>query len=170
MSTATQLSVEEYLKLNAKPAYEYVDGILRQKPMPTTDHGLIQAALIVLLTMRAPQFAVLSEVHVRIRKNEFLVPDLIVVRKDSIERPYPTKPPYLCIEIASPEDRPGQLLAKCEEYHAWGVPYCWVIDPERRTGWLYHRDAAEWTKLSSSDVLSAGELELPLQDVFRELI
>lgn len=94
MSTAVRISIEEYLKLNGKPAYEYVDGVLRQKPRPTTDHGLIQAALILLLAMRAPQFAAMPEVH---------------------------------------------------------------------------RDAAEWTKLSADDVLSAGELELPLQDVFRDL-
>ena len=30
------------------------------------------------------------------------------------------------------------MLAKCEEYHAWGVPFCWVIDPVKQTAWEYH--------------------------------
>ena len=60
MSTATLVSVEQYLKLDAKPAYEYLGGVLRQKPMPTIDHGLIQRIVAVLLSIRAsrriPQF------------------------------------------------------------------------------------------------------------------
>src|SRR5258706_13518052 len=30
----------------------------------------------------------------------------------------------LAIEILSPDDRLRATLAKCEEYHAWGTPYC----------------------------------------------
>ena len=33
------------------------------------------------------------------------------------------------------------MLAKCEEYHAWGVPFCWVVDPVKRTAWEYHSAA-----------------------------
>jgi hypothetical protein len=32
------------------------------------------------------------------------------------------------------------MLGKCEEYHAWGVRFCWVIDPVKRTAWEYHSD------------------------------
>ena len=169
MSTGTLVSVEQYLSLEAKPAYEYLGGVLRQKQMPTSKHGIIQSLLSALLLIRAQRFTPMSEVRVRIREDEYLVPDLVVVPKGSVEHPYPTKPVYLCIEIASPADRPGQLLAKCEEYHKWGVPYCWVIDPERKSAWLYHRDSVEWTKLDGSGMLVAGEIELPLEDVFQDV-
>jgi Uma2 family endonuclease len=33
------------------------------------------------------------------------------------------------------------MLAKCERYHAFGVPFCWVVDPVSRRAWEYHRHA-----------------------------
>lgn len=64
------------------------------------------------------------------------MPDVVVT--GDFPGPYPTEPAALCCEILSPEDRLGAMLSKCEEYHAWGVPYCWVVDPVRRTAWEYH--------------------------------
>jgi Uma2 family endonuclease len=48
-----------------------------------------------------------------------------------------TEPAILCIEILSPEQRLGEMLAKCEQYHAWGVPYCWMIDPGKGSAFRY---------------------------------
>ena len=56
-----------------------------------------------------------------------------------------------------------RCLAKCEEYHAWGVPYCWVINAEKRTGWEYHV-GGEPTKIDRAGVLRAAELAVPLAD------
>jgi Uma2 family endonuclease len=70
------------------------------------------------------------EIHVRISETKWLIPDVTVDRR--LERPYPTKAVPLVVEILSPDDRLGATLAKCEEYHAWGTPYCWVIDPENK--------------------------------------
>ncbi|HEX4810878.1 MAG TPA: Uma2 family endonuclease [Bryobacteraceae bacterium] len=168
MSASALMSVEEYLKLDVKPYCEYIDGVLYQKPMPTALHSLIQRMLIVFLATRTERFWALPELQVRISRGKFLIPDVAVVRPDTFEHPYPTKPVFLCIKITSPDDRPGQLLAKCEEYHQWGVPHCWVIDPERRIAWIYDKDA-EWVKLNESGILVAGEIEIPLVDVFSQI-
>ena len=80
-----------------------------------------------------------------------------------IQNPYPTEPVLLCCEILSPEDRLGALLGKCEEYHAWGVPFCWVIDPIKRTAWEYHA-AAEPVRVTST--LGAGEVSVSLKELF----
>src|ERR1700733_7068629 len=37
----------------------------------------------------------------------------------------------------SPDDRMSKVLAKCEEYHAWGVPTVWIADPENERAWEY---------------------------------
>jgi Uma2 family endonuclease len=168
MSTSALMTVDEYLKLDVKPYCEYVDGVLRQKPMPTPYHALIQILLGALLTIRAQQFYTMGELRVQIRPGKYLIPDLAVVQREMFEHSYPTKPVFLCVEIASPDDRPGQLLAKCEEYHEWGVPHCWVIDPERRIAWIYDQDV-EWVKLNESGTLIAGEIEIPLPELFSQL-
>jgi hypothetical protein len=41
------------------------------------------------------------------------------------------------------------MLVKCEKYHAWGVPYFWVIDPDKHNAWEYH-SGGEPVKLPSA--------------------
>jgi Uma2 family endonuclease len=52
----------------------------------------------------------------------YLVPDVIADSK--LQHPYPTEPVLLCVEVLSAENHIGAMLAKCEQYHAWGVPFC----------------------------------------------
>ena len=80
--------------------------------------------------------------------------------------PYPTDPVQLCCEILSPEDRLGAMLGKCEEYHAWGVPFCWVIDPVKRTAWEYHKGLEPVRAIAE---LRAGELAVELEKLFSKL-
>jgi hypothetical protein len=55
------------------------------------------------------------------------------------------------------------MLAKCEEYHAWGVPFCWVVDPVKHTAWEYH-SASEPVRAPAT--LRAGELSVNLEELF----
>lgn len=71
----------------------------------------------------------------------------------------------LCVEILSPGDRLGETLATCEEYHAWGVPYCWVVDPVKQTAWEYHAQG-EPVKIEAGGTLRAGELVIQLPELF----
>lgn len=116
MSTfISSISVDEYLSSSFKPACEYVDGMLRQKPMPTKLHALVQFLLVTLL--RKQGFEALAEVSVRVSATKFLIPD--VLADTQIEDPYPTRPVALCVEILSAEEGLSAAFAKCEEYHAW---------------------------------------------------
>ena len=47
-----------------------------------------------------------------------------------------------------------------------GVPYCWVIDPEKRTAWEYHKNG-EPVKVNGA--LESGELTLSLDELFAGL-
>jgi Uma2 family endonuclease len=165
MSIAALVAVEEYLRRTEKPYCEYLDGVLSPKAMPTKSHALIQYLLLVLL--RKQSIEALSEVTVRLSATKFLIPDVIAAR--TIQGPYPTEPVLLCVEILSPDDRVGAMLAKCEQYHAWGVPFCWVIDPEKQTAWHYHA-GSEPERAKPGGVLQAGELSVSLEELFSEPI
>src|SRR5262245_56644266 len=105
MATGTTLiSVEEYLSTNYEPRCEYVDGVLRQKPRPTWNHGAVEGEIAYLVRTRFPDFAAGREVTVRIRPAKFLVPDVIIQRRDHIQQPYPIEPVHVCSEVVSPED------------------------------------------------------------------
>ena len=118
------MPVDEYLRLTEKPYCEYRDGAVSPKALATKLHAIIQRVLMMLLHNLGVE--VFPELTVRITPTRYLVPDVRVA--GDFPGPYPTEPVQLCCEILSPEDRLGAMLAKCEEYHAWGVPFCWVVD------------------------------------------
>ena len=145
--------------MSEKPTCEYRDGVLYPKAMPTKFHSELEFMLVLML--RKLGLEAVHELTVRLSPTKYLVPD--VVAAPVLQNPYPTEPVLLCCEILSPEDRLGTMLAKCEEYHAWGVPYCWVIDPVKRTAWEYHA-GAEPVRVSGA--LRAGEYAAGLDELF----
>jgi Uma2 family endonuclease len=162
MSTTAIVSVEEYLKREEKPNAEYIDGVVYAKAMPTKRHSALQYVLVGML--RRFGVEAYQELTVRLSATKYLVPDVAAAPK--LEDPYPTKPVLLCVEILSPEDRPGAMLARCEHYHDWGVPYCWVIDPEKLVAWEYH---AGQGPAVAERALHAGDIQIALDELFAEL-
>lgn len=71
----------------------------------------------------------------------------------------------LCVEILSPDDHLGAMLAKCEQYHEWGVSHCWVIDPVKRTAWEYPASGDP----GRVNELHAAEATLSVQELFAQL-
>src|SRR5947209_810341 len=137
MATGTLISAEEYLKLSDKPTCEYIDGVLRPKPMPTFKHGKMEKRLLTLIDPFEMDFVAIPELTVKLRERKYLVPDVAVQRVSELQQPWPLKPIHLCIEVLSPEDPFSDAVAKCEDYHAWGVKFCWLIDPEKEQCWEF---------------------------------
>ncbi len=163
--TTTLIPVDEYLRTSYKPNCEYRDGVLTQKPMPTLKHGLIQSRISQLLLNDFRDFLTGSEVTVRLRENRYLVPDLAVLRKDPTQDPYPTQPIHLCVEILSPDDRLSEMIAKGEEYHAWGVQMVWIIDPVNQVAWEFSPNRP-LHEVPADGSLTAPEIAIPLADIF----
>jgi Uma2 family endonuclease len=131
MATATRVSIEEYLQSDYEPECELVGGVLLPKPMGTLDRMNMERWIERLLE-RYEQAGLGRAVHeLSIRHGDDVrVPDLVFVPSYArFERGILMDPPLLCVEILSPSQRQSVLFAKCETYHAWGVPYCWVVDP-----------------------------------------
>ena len=162
MSTLALVPVEIYLRLTEKPHREYRDGVLYPKAMPTKFHSITQRVLTRLLENQGA--ASFPELTLCLSPSKYLIPDVAVA--GDFPGPYPTEAVRLCCEILSPEDRLGTMLAKCEEYHAWGVPFCWVIDPVKRAAWQYDSGGEP---VRASDALRAGDLTVNLGELFSAL-
>ena len=158
--------VRDYINRETKPMCEYVEGVLVPKGMGTFSHASVQARLAALL--QGLGFDVFVELHGRLREAEFRVPDVVLMKPGTANGDYPgpDNPPYLCIEVLSPDQGIGQMLAKCERFHAWGVPFCWVIDPEKKVGWVYHKGGEPRKIRSADEALDAGEIALSLNSLF----
>jgi Uma2 family endonuclease len=48
-----------------------------------------------------------------------------------------TAPPFLVVEVLSPEDRMSEMQDRIDDYLAFGVPYVWIVDPASRRGYVY---------------------------------
>jgi Uma2 family endonuclease len=93
------------------------------------------------------------------------VADIGVWRNDNIGSGIPTEPPFLAIEILSPEDRMVRMLPKIQEYLSIGVEYVWVIDPQEKAALSYsrrHREGAAVTMLRTEN----PDIEIPLESAF----
>ncbi len=169
VSTAALVPVDAYLRMTEKPNREYRNGVLFPKAMPTKLHSIMQRVLSTLLQNQ--RVAAFPELTLCISPTKYLIPDVAVA--DDFPGPYPTEAVKLCCEILSPEDRPGSvlgrcggMLAKCEEYHAWGVPYCWVIDPVKRAAWEYHSGGEP---LRAIGTLRAGDIAVSVNELLSAL-
>ena len=131
MATALRISLEEYLRSHYEPECELIGGELFQKRMGTLEHMDMEDAVRQILKRFQERGlgGVAHELSVR-RGDEVRIPDVVFVAPNAkFQDGILVGPPLLCVEILSPSQRPSELFAKCEAYHAWGVPYCWIIDP-----------------------------------------
>ena len=163
--TTTLIPVDEYLRTSYKPNCEYRDGVLTQKPMPTWKHSFIQSRFSQLFLNRYSDFLPGSELTCRLSDGRYLVPDLGIQRKDRIQDPYPAQPIHLCVEILSPENRLSEMIAKSEEYHAWGVQMVWIIDPVNQVAWEFSPNRP-LHEVPADGSLTAPEIAIPLADIF----
>lgn len=79
--------------------------------------------------------------------------------------------PELVVEILSPEDRPGEVTTKIQEYLAIGVDRVWLVDRRRRQVRI-HRSPEQVETLEIGDTLRDEDIlpgfSLPLSELFRE--
>jgi len=145
MAVAELVSAEQYLHSSFEHDAEFVEGRLVQRPMPTWEHAAMQGFLVEELRVigrRLGLFAV-PEQRVQIRPDRFRVPDVCVVTEKPDGEPgrrIVTRPPYLCVEILSPEDTAVETMDKVREYLHFGVAWVWVIDPVSLTGQVHSRN------------------------------
>lgn len=167
MATLTApIAIEQYLQTPHEPSCEYVDGNLIPKAMPTYDHSRMQFQIGRLLYPYEQQGVcqIAPEQSVRVREEAFLIPDICLLRPDNDEHGIITRPALLCIEILSPSDRFTYTVKKCAEYLRWGVPVCWIFDPDERNAWFY--DAQGLHPVPAGGVLRLNQIELRLDELW----
>jgi len=165
LMTATDLLT---LRLDHKST-ELVRGRLIVREPPSTYHGRVQSTLnfVVVSYVRAHALGVVfgQDTGFQIASDPDTVraPDLAFVDRARTAqippRGYAAMAPDLVAEILSPDDRPGEVLAKVGEWLDAGVRLAWVIDPERRVATAYHANGDVASVASDSSV--SGEPVLP---------
>ncbi len=168
MSTKILMDVEEYLRTSFEGSdCEYVDGEVVERNWGDFPHATVHGNLSGLLSTlrRTLGIRVSISIRLRISAQRYRVADIAVWRDDNIGSRIPTVPPFLAVEILSPEDRMVRMLPKIQEYLSIGVEYVWVIDPEERAALSYsrkHPEGAVATTLRTEN----PDIEIPLESAF----
>ena len=118
------------------------------------------------LALDAPRGCVVAaETGFMLQRNPDTVraPDVAYIRADRLppraHAGFADFAPDLVVEVLSPSDRPGELLAKVADWLTAGTSLVWVIDAERRRARVYRADGSDATLCAADDL--DGEDVLP---------
>ena len=111
--------------------YELVDGELLVAASPKFLHQVCVTNLVIRLDAAAPRplRALAGPVDWYVDRTTYLVPDLVVARRDAVDGPALVAPPALVVEVQSPGNRRDDLGVKFHAYARAGLPWYWVVDP-----------------------------------------
>ena len=126
MASKTLITPQQYLATYWEREPEYVHGEIVEKPLPNKKHGYLQ---ILIGSLLLPAGYVGSEIRVGLADDVFRLPD-IALWKQEPEGELPTEPPFVAVEISSPDSRMGVVLQKLEQYRAWGVQNIWFVESQ----------------------------------------
>jgi Uma2 family endonuclease len=165
MATTNLITVHEYLSTAYRPDCDYVDGAVVKRNVGEYDHGSLQRSLIPYFHARRKEWSieVIPEQRIRISATRFRVP-CVMLGSGPREQIF-TAPPFICIEILSPEDRLSAMQERVADFLRFGVPYVWILDPRTRKAFRCTSEGMfEVPELRTEN----PEVLVPLQDLFED--
>lgn len=142
-SAVKTLTLEEFLKLpETKPASEYIDSEIIQKPMPQGKHSIIQAEFVTTVNaVVKPQKIACAFPELRCTfSGRSIVPDVSVFAWERIPMDENgdvanvfTIAPDWAIEILSPEQSQTKVVKKILHCLKNGTSMGWLVDPDDRS-------------------------------------
>jgi Uma2 family endonuclease len=174
------MTLAEFLLLpETKPANEFIDGQIIQKPMPQGKHSLIQGELTANINAAfKPQRLVRAYPELRCSfGGRAIVPDVTVFTSDRIPRDengdianvFSIAPDWT-IEILSPDQSQTKVTKNILHCLQNGTQMGWLIDPAERSIFVYAADRSTQVFDEEIDVLPvpefAKDFQLTLGDLF----
>lgn len=171
-SPSKLITLETFLKLpETKPASEYIDGQIIQKPMPQGKHSTIQTEISTAINgILKPQHIARAFSELRCTfGGRSIVPDVSVFSWTRIPRDqngevantFPIAPDW-AIEILSPDQSQTKVtknILHCLNHRA---QLGWLIDPDEQTVFVYRPK-------QQPEVFEQSEQTLPVPSFAKEL-
>ncbi len=137
------VTLEAFLELaETKPASEYIDRKIIQKPISKGRHSILQSELVAAINANLRKAGVatgFTELRCTFAGRS-IVPDIAVFETPRIPKTesgeindiFSTAPDWT-IEILSPEQRPTKVLKNIAHCLLHGTQMGWLIDPDERS-------------------------------------
>ncbi len=144
------LTLEQFLAFpETKPASEYIDGKIVQKPMPHGKHSLLRMKILTFIN------SILMQSKIAIAFPELrctfggrsVVPDVVVLKNEHIPKDddgeisnVVSRAPDWTIEILSPEQSTTKVIKNILHCLDNGTEVGWLIDPAEKMILIYQPD------------------------------
>jgi Uma2 family endonuclease len=170
VSSATLVSIQEYLATAYRPDRDYLDGELLERNLGELEHSLLQTAVATWFWARREAWKVLPLVEQRLQVAQvrFRVPDIAISRSEQPREAVITIPPLLVIEVLSKDDSLRSMRERVDDYLGFGVRHVWILDPASKRAYVCTSTAFQEPE--------RGELEIPgtnirlvLSEIFAQL-
>ena len=181
MTTKTKLMTAEELLAMPDDGYRYelVRGELRKMAPAGRVHGKRGNRVNYSLSAHVYEndlgevYLAESGFHLEIDPDHVLAPDIAFVTKER-EEAFPDAdgyfpgPPYLAVEVVSPNDRYTEVAEKVAEWLAAGTRMVVVMNPRNRT--VQAHTPGGVSELTEGDTLDGGDVvpgwRMPVADIF----
>ena len=174
------ITLEEFLKLaETKPASEYINGQVVQKPMPQGKHSIIQGELVTAInTVVKKQRVACAFPELRctfggrslvLDVSVFVWDRIPVDNNGDIANVFPMYPDWT-IEILSPDQSPTKVTGNILHCLKNGCRMGWLIDPEERSLLIFPLGQQPELLQEDQEILPVpnlvADLQLTVDDVF----
>jgi Uma2 family endonuclease len=174
------LTLEEFLKLpETKPASEYIDGEIIQKPMPQGKHSKLQGKLVTTINdIVEEQKIALALPELRCTfGGRSIVPDVVVFAWDKIPldedgdiaNVFAAAPDWT-IKILSPDQSQTKVTGKILHCLKYGTKLGWLVDPGEKSVLVYPPGQQPELLEQPEDILPVPDLvkdfRLTVDDLF----
>jgi Uma2 family endonuclease len=180
--TPTRLALAEFLERpETKPASEYIDGKVYQKPMPQGEHSILQTRLSRAINqVGEPEQLALALTELRCTfGGRSLVPDVSVFAwqriprqaNGRIENKFNIAPDW-AIEILSPDQSPSRVISNILFCLNHGTKLGWFIEPEDESVMVFLPNRLPEVKYGAENLPvleSLGDWQLSVTDIFNWL-
>ncbi len=182
LSQPPPISLETFLDIpETKPASEYIEGKICQKPMSQGEHSIIQSRLNTAINQVGnPEKIAIALPELRCTfNNRSIVPDITIFEWSRIPKKDDGRidnrfliPPDWIIEILSPEQAPNQVIEKILFCLSCGTKLGWFIDTDDRSIMVLENDKLpvifrDDRPITVLDIL--GEWKIAAIDIFNWL-
>ncbi len=171
------LMLAEFLQLpdiEESPAWEYIDGVALQKPMPKTRHPLLQMRLLTEINHHSETHTALPELRCTFGGRS-VVPDIAVIPWSPIQVNEVGEPednfmsaPDWSIEILSPAQKANRVIDNLLHCLEHGCLLGWMLDPDDYSVLIFapHQEPRVCRGACQLQRLEGVDLELTAEHVF----
>jgi Uma2 family endonuclease len=143
----------------------------RDKPLPSRNHGYIQALITGAILRYREEYTPFGELTLQLGDLK-VTPDICVYPKMSVNFQEDvvrmTEPPLLAVEIVSPSQSTQDVVDKIRDMLDAGVVSCWLVQPATETISIFTADAKPRTVTEGTVSDPATEIEVEIDEIFDE--